>query len=252
MRAHARQGCAQRRQRHVELRGQKQALSAIIPQQMRKTQLLKFIAIRTLANSLILGAVVFLSISLYPLIKAEFLYQYQQIREAQPDVASVSKPKLAADTGPARPALNVVPKSTEFGIIIPKINVNAPIVKNVNTAKREEYMEALRHGVAHAKDTATPDHTGNVYLFAHSTLNFWELGEYATVFTLLHRLNLGDRIVLFYQGARYDYEVTAKEIVPGFDLTPLNRKSLRSVLTLQTCDPPGTTLRRLIITAEKT
>jgi sortase A len=218
---------------------------------MRKFKFYQFIIIRTIANSLILGSVVFLSISLCPLLKAELWYQYQQIRGARADVPDVGSQRSAADTGAARPALKVVPKSTEFGIIIEKIGVNAPIVANVDTTNHAAYMEALRHGVAHAKDTATPNKKGNVYLFAHSTLNFWELGEYATVFTLLHQLNPGDRIVLFYQGARYDYKVTAKEIVPGFDLTPLDRKSLRNVLTLQTCDPPGTTLRRLIITAEQ-
>jgi len=111
-------------------------------------------------------------------------------------------------------------------------------------------MEAMRHGVAHAKGTAKPDEVGNIYLFAHSTLNFWEFGPYATVFTTLHQLVPGDKIILFYQGKRYDYRVDEKEIVPGFDLTPLNRESSRRVLTLQTCDPPGTTWRRLLIIAE--
>jgi sortase A len=139
--------------------------------------------------------------------------------------------------------------SKDFGIVIEKLGINAPVVADVETSSRSDYMEAMRHGVAHARGTAKPDEVGNVYLFAHSTLNFWEYGPYATVFTTLHQLAPGDRVVIFYRGKRYDYRVHQKEIVPGFDTMPLKRASTRRVLTLQTCDPPGTTWRRLIIVA---
>ncbi len=219
---------------------------------MQKSQLSKFIILRTLANALILGSLTFLSISLYPLLKNEFLYYYRRFRgieytlEESTSLPLIENPPLADRPEP----LTIVPASTDFGIVIEKIGVNAPIVPDVDTTSHAAYMEAMRHGVAHAKDTAKPDEVGNVYLFAHSTLNFWEFGPYATVFTTLHQLVPGDRIVIFYQGKRYDYRVREKEIVPGFDTNPLDRSSSRRILTLQTCDPPGTTWRRLIIIAE--
>lgn len=217
----------------------------------------KFIILRTLANTLVLGSLAFLSISLYPLVKDEFLYYYRRFRGIEytleepsdhPPLADQPSPFSTLRTQPT--PLKITPKSTDFGIVIEKIGVNAPIVADVDTTSREAYMEAMRYGVAHAKTTAKPDEVGNVYLFAHSTLNFWEFGEYATVFTTLHQLAPGDKIVIFYKGKRYDYRVAEKEIVPGFDLTPLTRTSSRNLLTLQTCDPPGTTWRRLIIIAE--
>jgi len=220
---------------------------------MNKSQV-KFIILRTIANALILGSLAFLSISFYPLIKNEFLFYYRRFRGSEHSVKQTaqpqaSKPSLGIPT-PTPPPLTVVPKSTDFGIIIEKLGVNAPIVPDVDTSSHKAYMEAMRHGVAHAKGTAKPNEVGNVYLFAHSTLNFWEFGPYATVFTTLHQLNPGDRIVIFYRSKRYDYRVAEKEIVPGFDLMPLTRTSSRRLLTLQTCDPPGTTWRRLIIIAE--
>lgn len=221
---------------------------------MKKSQLSKFIILRTLANTLILGSLVFLIISFWPLLKGEFVFYWRRFRGIEYQLRESAQPPQSPppiSTLKARPPLTITPKSTAFGVAIEKINVNAPIVAEVDTTDRAAYMEALRRGVAHAKDTATPDQVGNVYLFAHSTLNFWEYGEYATVFTLLHQVEPGDRIVLFYRGGRFDYRVTEKEIVPGFDLTPLKRESSRQVLTIQTCDPPGTTLRRLIITAEQ-
>jgi len=221
---------------------------------MQKPQLSKFILLRTLSNAMVLGSLTFLAISLYPLLKSEFLYYYRQFRgieytleepaETQEQPSPLSTPKSQPEP------LTIVPASTDFGIVIEKIGVNAPIVANVNTTSREAYMEAMRHGVAHAKGTAKPDEVGNVYLFAHSTLNFWEYGPYAAVFTTLHQLVPGDKVVVFYEGQRYDYRVDEKEIVPGFDLTPLSRSSSRRLLTLQTCDPPGTTWRRLVIIAE--
>jgi len=221
---------------------------------MPKSQLSKFIILRTFANTLILGSLAFLSISLYPLVKEEFLYYYRRFRGSVCQIESAPQPPLRELSPglptPTPPPLAVTPASTDFGIVIEKIGANAPVVADVETTSREAYMEAMRHGVAHAKDTAKPDQIGNVYLFAHSTLNFWEYGPYATVFTTLHQLVPGDRIVVFYQDKRYDYLVDQKEIVPGFDTVPLSRSSTRRLLTLQTCDPPGTTWRRLIVVAK--
>ena len=219
---------------------------------MQRPQLSKFIILRTLANALVLGSLTFLSISLYPLLKSEFVYYYHHFRGIKYTLEEPAGSPLTENLPSAdQPEpLTIVPASTDFGIVIEKIGVNAPIVADVDTTSHEAYMEAMRSGVAHAKDTAKPDQIGNVYLFAHSTLNFWEYGPYAAVFTTLHQLAPGDRIVVFYKDKRYDYLIDEKEIVPGFDMTPLTRSSSRRLLTLQTCDPPGTTWRRLIIIAE--
>jgi LPXTG-site transpeptidase (sortase) family protein len=219
---------------------------------MEKSQTAKFIFLRTLANTLILGSLTFLAMSLYPLAKNELLYYYRRFRGVEYVLESTPQPSPSAfATLSSQPSpLKITPVSTDFGIVIEKIGANAPIVADVDTTSHAAYMEAMREGVAHAKGTAKPNEVGNVYLFAHSTLNFWEYGPYATVFTTLHQLVPGDKIVVFYQGKRYDYRVAEKEIVPGFDTTPLDRSSTRRLLTLQTCDPPGTTWRRLIVIAE--
>jgi len=148
-----------------------------------------------------------------------------------------------------RKPLSLRPVNTESSIVIEKIGVSAPIVVNVDVTSPKEYKDALKLGVAHAKGSALPGSPGNTYLFAHSSINFWELGKYATVFNLLGKLEMGDKIVLFYRSKRFDYEVIDKKIVAGFNTLPLLRKTTIPVLTLQTCDPPGTTLNRLIVTA---
>ena len=76
------------------------------------------------------------------------------------------------------------------------------------------------------------------------------MGKYSTVFNLLRKLNLGDKIHVFYKNKMYVYEVVNKETVAGWDTKPLVRKTIEPVLTLQTCDPPGTTLNRFVVTAK--
>ncbi|MFH1955802.1 MAG: sortase [Patescibacteria group bacterium] len=149
----------------------------------------------------------------------------------------------------ARRPLSLRPVNTTSSIVIEKIGVSAPIIINVDVTNSGKYTEALRSGVAHAKGSALPGANGNTFLFAHSSINFWELGKYATVFNLLGKLEAGDIIVLFYKENRFDYEVIDKRIVAGFNTLPLLRQTTSPVLTLQTCDPPGTTLNRLIVTA---
>ena len=57
-------------------------------------------------------------------------------------------------------------------------------------------------------------------------------------------------MVTFYKGKRYDYQVFDKKVVEATDVQYLTDKSKEPILTLQTCDPPGSSLRRLIITAK--
>lgn len=210
-------------------------------------------ALRTISNALLIGAAVLFVLSFGPVVKDEILYQVRRIggiyftlgeKEPSPEHQS----PFGALLGGPRP-VKITPASTYFGLVIEKIGVNAPVVPNVEVTDKEAYMKALKEGVAHAKGTAKPGEPGNCYLFAHSSLDFWRLGRYATVFNLLHKLKKGDRIAVFYRGKRFDYKVTDKEIVSGFNTKPLTRTFKKPHLTLQNCHPPGTTLNRLIVTA---
>lgn len=141
------------------------------------------------------------------------------------------------------------PVDPEFSVMITKIDVNAPIVEDVTTINEAEYMNALRRGVAHARGTSLPGEDGNMFLFAHSSLNFWELGPYATVFNLLNKLEEGDLITIFYEGKAYTYSVYEIDVVPGWNTEPFYEEYSEPTVTLITCDPPGTTLNRRVIKA---
>ncbi|MCA9392133.1 sortase, partial [candidate division WWE3 bacterium] len=149
------------------------------------------------------------------------------------------------------PVLSVEPVNQTNSIIIEKIDVNTPVVWDIDVTNKTAYNNALASGVAHAAGTQHPsDQNGNTYLFAHSTLNPLEIERYAAVFTLLHRLEAGDRITVFSENVRYDYAVESVEVVNSFNVEPLTRQPDYPMLTLQTCDPPGIPLNRLIVTAK--
>jgi len=144
--------------------------------------------------------------------------------------------------------IKIKPVDTKFGLVIEKLNLNAPIVKDVPVVNEKDYLEALKNGIAHASFSGYPNQdNSNVYLFAHSSYNFWELGKYSGVFNQLHKLQLKDQINLFYEGKRYVYEVENKILINDFKVDETIYESFGPTLTLQTCYPAGTTLGRLVI-----
>ncbi len=218
-----------------------------------KNKLWLFILIRTIANSMILMGVAFLFILFWPFISLEMQYRWNQVFGKEETPSSGFR-ELLNKKNPTLPPLKEDPEDSNFGIVIEKLNINAPVLANVDSSNYKEYIAALKKGVAHASGTAFPgDETkenNNVFLFAHSSLNIWDAPRYNAVFVLLRELEKGDRITTFYQGRRYDYEVFDKKVVDPKDVKYLTDPSKKPILTLQTCDPPGVNIRRLIITAK--
>ncbi len=166
-----------------------------------------------------------------------------------------SMPEASVETGQGFSDLAaneeaIKPVSTEFGLVIEKINANAKIVANVDPANEKEYTKALAEGIAQAKGTTNPGEDGNMFLFSHSTDAPWNIARYNAIFYLLRELEAGDRVIVFYQNRRYDYIVFDKTTAPATDISFLINRYDRPVLTLQTCDPPGTVLNRLIVRAK--
>jgi len=189
-----------------------------------------------------------------PLIQAEVKYRTDRILGVK-RIVKESKPTPGV-SGPS--SFNnveakedqIVPVSTEFGIVIEKINANAKIIPNVDAGNEKQYVNALTEGVAEALGSTPPGQPGNLYLFSHSVDAPWNIIRFNAIFYLLRELEAGDRVIVFYQNKRYDYIVYDKAIVSPQDVSFLTNKYKEPVLTLQTCDPPGTLLNRLIVRAK--
>lgn len=206
--------------------------------------------VRFLGYFLLLSGLVLMIFLLGPILAAEVTYRLDLYKGVK-RVVSENIVENTQSFGSIQAQENViVPLSTEYGIVIEKINANAKIIPNVNPGNDQEYSKALTQGVAEAVGSTRPGEKGNLYLFSHSTDAPWNIVRYNAVFYLLRELNQGDRVVIFYQNKRYDYIVFDKKVVGKGEVSYLTNKYDQPVLTLQTCDPPGTLFNRLIIRAK--
>jgi LPXTG-site transpeptidase (sortase) family protein len=204
-----------------------------------------------LPNILIILGLLFLLLSFGPLIKDEMWFYFMKLKNQTYLLDKNAKEESVFAKFLTSTPIYMKPINTEFSLMIEKIGVNAPVIADVSVANEQVYKEALKMGVAHAAFSDYPsEKPGNVFLFAHASLNFWDLGKYATVFNLLKKLSYKDKVYVFYKEKTYVYEVLGKDIVPGWSTELITRPTIEPLLTLQTCDPPGTTLNRLIVTAK--
>ncbi len=175
----------------------------------------KFLLLRTIGNFLVLFSLYGVAATFGPALSYETKYRIAQARGVKYVVAydqpqlPVANQHLPIDTQnkPAEPGFTDVltgeteqvlyAKDTSFSIIIPKIGASAKIFPNVDATNPDEFMPVLQEGIAHAKGTVFPGMNGNIYLFAHSTDNWWNVGRYNAVFYLLKDLKPGDDIILF-------------------------------------------------------
>lgn len=238
---------------------------------MKRKEIIKYLILRTVGNFLVLFTLFGFVFTFGPTIYYEINFKIDQakgVKYTVPDEQQVSElGKLMArqkaqgtannpqesllakiDTKPNEKML--VPKSTDFSIIIPKLGINERVFANIDATDPNIFLPILQKGVAHAKGTAFPGMNGITYIFAHSTDNFWNVGRYNAVFYLLKELQPGDDIVIFFQNKRYSYKVFAQKIVDDSDTSFLKSNiGQGELLILQTCWPPGTTWKRLLIFA---
>lgn len=138
--------------------------------------------------------------------------------------------------------------SASVSMYIPKINLQAPVVYDEPSYLESDVQLALRRGVVHYGTTALPGQAGNIVVLGHSSGQAWTPGEYKFVFTLLDKLETGDRIFVDYEGTRYIYRVKGIKTVSPSDLSVV-QPTREPQLTLITCTPVGTDKYRLVITA---
>lgn len=160
----------------------------------------------------------------------------------------VKQPPKATDT-PA-PAPKPDP-SKPASVIIPSIDVNAPVVFDEPATVEWKVQLALRRGTVHYGDTAVPGQSsGNVVIVGHSSGQPWAPGDYKWVFTLLDKVKVGDQVQINYQGIAYVYQVTDTVVVDPTDASVLAPTD-KPTLSLVTCTPVGTSKNRLVVRAKQ-
>lgn len=138
-------------------------------------------------------------------------------------------------------------------LVIPKINVDVPVLYDVGNDYNSQ-MTAMEKGVAHFAIPGAKSHPGeigNTVISGHSSNDLFDPGEYKFIFAQLEKMAIGDTVYANYEGKRYTYVVTKKEVVKPTQVSKLVYPTNKPVLTLITCTPLGTSLNRLLVTAEQ-
>jgi len=134
-------------------------------------------------------------------------------------------------------------KITHYNLSIPKLKIERAVV----TIGGEDLSESL----IQYPGTSLPGEYGNTVIFGHSILpQFFNPKNYKTIFSTLPSLKEGDEILVDFDGIRYRYVVIKMVEVSPNDISVLEQRYDGEYISLITCVPPGTYLRRLIVRAK--
>jgi len=182
-----------------------------------------------------------------------FLYQLKSLRFSQPVLVTPVESSSynfyndynnyknwfpSASSLPLRPS-----KITHYNLSIPKLKIKKAVVAIGG--------ENLAESLIQYPGTALPGDYGNTVIFGHSVLpQFFNPKNYKTIFSTLPTLEEGDEILVDFDGVEYHYQVIKMIEVSPDDVSILEQRYDGEYLSLVTCVPPGTYLRRLIVMAK--
>lgn len=124
-------------------------------------------------------------------------------------------------------------------ILIPAINLNKQLYSGPT-------LRDLHYGPWLMPKVGKPDTSGNTVIAGH---RFTYSGP--DVFYHLDKIKPGDKITIYWQGERYDWEVTQTKVVPATEVS-VQQNTVDKRLTLITCTPILTAKDRLIVIAKLT
>ena len=192
------------------------------------------------------GSVIIFTILNYQSLYLRFSYQenndYQQVETRHCLVSTA-----ASENNFRNQNLQTTPPEIyqDNRLIIPKLKINAPIIFSKSSSPHQ-IKKDLKRGVVRHPDTALPNESGNVFIIGHSSNYFWQAGDYDQVFALLDKLKNGDLISVYYQNKKYNYQVYEDFQVKPQETWIMN-SAKEPIITLMTCWPVGTNLRRLVV-----
>jgi LPXTG-site transpeptidase (sortase) family protein len=223
----------------ISLQLKKKALSSI--KVLSRPKILSLLSFSCFAVFLISTVITYA-----PIVKVEANYRYKKFLHNTLHIDNISAffiPSIHFD-------LSSKSKYPQYGMFIPSLFMDEPVIFNVDPNNKDEYLPALKKGIAHAAGTQVPGNVGLGYYFAHSSSPDL-VNQYNAVFYLLGKLQKGDEVDLWFNGQKYVYEVTElKETSPN-DVSFLSQKYTKEMIVLQTCWPAGTTQRRLLVFAAR-
>ena len=125
----------------------------------------------------------------------------------------------------------------EIGIIeIKSVNLKNVIVESTDKSY-------LNHHVCHFENTAMPGEYGNFALAGHSSTYY-----YNQVFNELHKVKIGDEIIIKTINDEFTYTITETIVVESDEIDVLDQDMSKKEITLVTCTNGGK--QRFIVKGE--
>jgi sortase A len=125
-------------------------------------------------------------------------------------------------------------------IIIPKMGVDAEILEGSSD-------DMLWKGIWRMPVGATPNQGGNTIITAHRYLH---RPPSPKTFYLIDKMEIGDKITLYWSGVKYEYQVSETKIIDPSDISILHNTA-DDQLTIFSCTPLFTSQKRLVVIAKK-
>ena len=125
----------------------------------------------------------------------------------------------------------------EIGIIeIKSVNLKNVIVESTD-------KKYLNHHVCHFENSAMPGEDGNFALAGHSSTYY-----YNQVFNALHKVKIGDEIIIKTINDEFTYTITETIVVESDEIEVLDQDMTKKEITLVTCTNGGK--QRFIVKGE--
>lgn len=219
-------------------------MAKLILSSRRKRQLLLLTS-----SSLVLAGLLGLGYQLLPYALAR--YEYYTVRQTISSLPDNYLPTVDSSNSTTKtPESTTLLTEGQPILTIAKLNIQVPVIPEVDASRQYNYNTALKNGVAHMKGTAALDSTtGNSFIFGHSSRFIRSGGPYDTVFANLDKLKEGDELWLTNNGQAEKYQVVRSQSVSANDSSVTESKSHRQI-TLMSCWPIGTTFKRWIVQAD--
>ena len=192
---------------------------------------------------------------LYPILAFDLVYASKFEDLVRPMPEPVIRPALASEISevlgtmtdytkasawfPKAVNLKLATSNSAYALSIPRFGIN-----NAHVAVGGESLDnSLIHFTG-----PLPGNYGNPVIFGHSTLPFlYNPQNYKTIFTHLPDFDRGDDIYTTVDNVTFHYKVDSMKIVTPDDLAVLEQNYDSSYITLVTCVPPGTYIKRLVV-----
>jgi len=147
-------------------------------------------------------------------------------------------------------ASEALPDIADNSLYIESINAKLPITFEIINDPTE-VSNNLKNGLIHLSGSSLPGEKGNSFITGHSSNYFWVKSQYNSAFALLDNVAVGDLIQIKYKNINYVYRISKKFVTVPNDSAVLDSYKETPTLTLMTCTPIGTNLKRLIVRADQ-